>query len=85
MTAIRMLEAVLENDDEVQSPQRKRASSLRETREKKEEDGTVNGINIDDRQAVMKGISLISSHILPFSFHFFPPVSSISNTSQWSK
>ncbi|KAH7409136.1 hypothetical protein BKA64DRAFT_388271 [Cadophora sp. MPI-SDFR-AT-0126] len=63
MTAIRMLEAVLENDDEVQPPQRKRASSLREAREKKEEDGTVNGINIDDRQAVMKVVQMIRSRL----------------------
>lgn len=55
ITAIRMLEAVLENDEEPQ-PQRRRSSSLKEGREKKDEaDGSVNGINLDDRQAVTKG------------------------------
>ncbi|CZT02480.1 hypothetical protein WAI453_002057 [Rhynchosporium graminicola] len=63
MTAIRMLEAVLENDDEVQPPQRRRASSLREPREKKDDDGTVNGINIDDRQAVMKVVQMVRSRL----------------------
>jgi serine/threonine-protein kinase ULK/ATG1 len=52
ITAIRMLEAVLENDDEV-PPQRTRASSLKEG---KERDDLVNGIRLDDRQAVQKGI-----------------------------
>jgi len=55
VTAIRMLEAVLESDDEA-PPQRRRSSSLREDKESKVEgDGTVNGINLDDRQAVLKG------------------------------
>lgn len=57
VTAIRMLEAVLENDDEV-SPQRKRSGSLKEgTETKNESDGAmVNGINLEDRQAVQKGM-----------------------------
>jgi hypothetical protein len=50
-----MLEAVLENDDET-PPQRQRASSLKEGKEASDE-GPVNGINIDDRKDVMKGIS----------------------------
>ncbi|PBP19120.1 hypothetical protein BUE80_DR010076 [Diplocarpon rosae] len=62
VTAIRMLEAVLENDDEA-PPQRRRASSLREGREKKEEEDTVNGINIDDRQAVMKVVQMIRTRM----------------------
>ena len=55
ITAIRMLEAVLENDDETPS-QRQRASSLKEGKEAKIDEGPVNGINIDDRKDVMKGI-----------------------------
>lgn len=56
ITAIRMLEAVLENDDEI-PPQRARASSLKEGKESKAEaDDSVNGIRLDDRQAVIKGI-----------------------------
>jgi serine/threonine-protein kinase ULK/ATG1 len=61
VTAIRMLEAVLENDDETPT-RRNRSTSLREEREKPESDGMVNGINLDDRQAVLKGI-------LPFCFY----------------
>ncbi len=56
ITAIRMLEAVLENDDET-PPRRKRASSLKE-KENNEDDGYVNGINLDDRQSVLKGIPI---------------------------
>jgi serine/threonine-protein kinase ULK2 len=52
ITAIRMLEAVLENDDIV--PQRK-TSSRKEDRDNKTDDA-VNGINLDDRQAVEKGL-----------------------------
>jgi serine/threonine-protein kinase ULK/ATG1 len=55
ITAIRMLEAVLENDDEA-PPQRQRASSLKEGKEARADEGPVNGINIDDRKDVMKGI-----------------------------
>jgi serine/threonine-protein kinase ULK/ATG1 len=55
ITAIRMLEAVLENDDDTAPPSRPRASSLRETRADSDADGAVNGIRLDDRQAVMKG------------------------------
>jgi serine/threonine-protein kinase ULK/ATG1 len=55
ITAIRMLEAVLEDDEEPE-PRRRRSSSLKEPREKIEErDGSVNGINLDDRQDVLKG------------------------------
>lgn len=58
ITAIRMLEAVLEDDDQpAVQPQRRQSSSLREPREKKaEESAVVNGINIDDRQDVLKGM-----------------------------
>jgi len=60
ITAIRMLEAVLESDEEPPAqPQRRRSSSLREPREKKDEEtGSVNGINLDDRQDVLKGMYL---------------------------
>ena len=60
ITAIRMLEAVLENDEET-PPQRKRASSLKEGRENKaRDDGVVNGINVADIEAVKKGMSYSS-------------------------
>jgi serine/threonine-protein kinase ULK/ATG1 len=52
ITAIRMLEAVLENDEVV--PQRKRAASKSEIEVKTEE--AVNGINFDDRQDVEKSL-----------------------------
>ena len=71
ITAIRMLEAVLENDDET-PPQRQRASSLNEGKEARDE-GPVNGINIDDRKDVMKGMpqfptaSLALTNILKWS------------------
>lgn len=55
ITAIRMLEAVLENDDEA-PPQRQRASSLKEGKEARADEAPVNGINIDDRKDVLKGI-----------------------------
>lgn len=61
VTAIRMLEAVLENDED-EVPQRKRAMSLKE-RSSKSEDDTVNGIDMNDRQTVLKGKS---SHLLQF-------------------
>ena len=68
VTAIRMLEAVLEDEDEA-PPKRRRATSLREGKES-DSDGTVNGINMDDRQAVIKGISLIPFHLyLPLRFN----------------
>ncbi len=54
ITAIRMLEAVLENDDD--PPQHRRTSSLVEERDRSSEDGIVNGLNLDDRQAVLKGL-----------------------------
>jgi serine/threonine-protein kinase ULK/ATG1 len=54
ITAIRMLEAVLESDEEP-PPKRTRASSLKEGKEANEE--IVNGIRLDDRQAVLKGDS----------------------------
>lgn len=61
ITAIRMLEAVLESDDE--PAPRKRASSFREEREKSTEaESTINGINLDDRQAVLKGTLSIFFH-----------------------
>lgn len=55
VTAIRMLEAVLENDDLV--PQRRRSTSRGEDDVKADDDAAaVNGINLDDRQAVQKGL-----------------------------
>jgi serine/threonine-protein kinase ULK/ATG1 len=66
VTAIRMLEAVLEDEDEA-PPKRRRSSSLREGKEA-EGDGTINGINMDDRQAVTKGIPPISSYYIPYTF-----------------
>ncbi|KAH8820064.1 hypothetical protein F5884DRAFT_849344 [Xylogone sp. PMI_703] len=63
VTAIRMLEAVLENDEEV-SPQRKRSGSYKEDTEKSESDGaTINGINLEDRQAVQKVLSMVRSRL----------------------
>ncbi|CZR58098.1 probable Serine/threonine-protein kinase ATG1 [Phialocephala subalpina] len=63
ITAIRMLEAVLENDDDL-TPQRRRSSSLREEKVNKEEgDGTVNGIYLEDRQAVMKVVAMIKTRL----------------------
>lgn len=62
ITAIRMLEAVLENDDD-SIPQRIRSSSLREKVNKEEGNGTVNGIYIEDRQAVMKVVSMIKTRL----------------------
>lgn len=58
ITAIRMLEAVLEDDESVAAP-RRRASSLREGRETRsegEERDMVNGINVNDRRDVVKGM-----------------------------
>ena len=59
ITAIRMLEAVLENDDETPPPQRQRASSLKEGKEARVDEAPINGINIDDRKDVMKGTILL--------------------------
>jgi serine/threonine-protein kinase ULK/ATG1 len=71
ITAIRMLEAVLENDDEAPT-QRKRASSLRDEMDSKSQgDGSVNGINLDDRQAVMKSMFPLRSDQIS-SFLFLP-------------
>lgn len=55
ITAIRMLEAVLESDDEPLN-QRPRASSL-STEMKPDDGGPVNGIRVDDRRDVLKGKS----------------------------
>lgn len=49
VTAIRMLEAVLEDDEP-----NKKTSGL--TREDRSDDGSDNGINLDDREAVQKGM-----------------------------
>jgi serine/threonine-protein kinase ULK/ATG1 len=55
MTAIRMLEAVLENDDEM-LPRRRRSTTVKEEKDNSQEgDGTVNGINLGDRESVLKG------------------------------
>jgi serine/threonine-protein kinase ULK/ATG1 len=66
ITAIRMLEAVLENDDE--TPTRRRSSSLRDEKEQRPEDGMVNGINIDDRQSMLKGILPFYKILVKFTF-----------------
>jgi serine/threonine-protein kinase ULK/ATG1 len=70
ITAIRMLEAVLENDDETPT-RRNRSSSLRDEKEQRPEEGMVNGINLDDRQAVLKGILpfFFSNHLLQSRCH----------------
>jgi serine/threonine-protein kinase ULK/ATG1 len=54
ITAIRMLEAVLENDDIV--PQGKTSSRKEDRDNKTDDDAAINGINLDDRQAVEKGL-----------------------------
>ena len=54
VTAVRMLEAVLENDD--LTPLKKQPSFQKEEAENKLDDTAVNGINLDDRQAVQKGL-----------------------------
>jgi serine/threonine-protein kinase ULK/ATG1 len=54
ITAIRMLEAVLENDDIV--PHKKSSSRKEDKDSKTDDDAAVNGINLDDRQAVEKGL-----------------------------
>ncbi|KAF7956463.1 hypothetical protein EAE96_003804 [Botrytis aclada] len=59
-TAIRMLEAVLENDEELIP--RKRSSSLREDKEKSE-GGEVNGINFGDRKDVLKVLQMIRTRL----------------------
>jgi serine/threonine-protein kinase ULK/ATG1 len=65
ITAIRMLEAVLENDEETPA-KRNRSSSVREEKDNKQEnEGMVNGINLDDRQAVLKGIYQFCRFLLP--------------------
>jgi serine/threonine-protein kinase ULK2 len=53
VTAIRMLEAVLENDD---IGLQKKANIVKEEKENQLDDASVNGINLDDRQAVQKGL-----------------------------
>jgi len=63
MTAIRMLEAVLENDDEM-LPRRRRSSTVKEEKESGQEgDGTVNGINLGDRESVLKVVSMIRARL----------------------
>ncbi|KAH6672867.1 hypothetical protein B0J14DRAFT_482596 [Halenospora varia] len=62
ITAIRMLEAVLENDEE--PPQRRRSSSLRQTVDSdSDHDGAVNGIKMEDRQAVQKVVLMIRTRL----------------------
>lgn len=60
-TAIRMLEAVLENDEEVMP--RKRSSNLREEKEKSECE-EVNGLNVENRKDVLNGIYPLSRIVL---------------------
>jgi serine/threonine-protein kinase ULK/ATG1 len=67
ITAIRMLEAVLEGDDET-PPQRTRASSLSKETKPDDAESPVNGIRLDDRQAVLKGT--LDSFFLLHSFLF---------------
>ena len=70
ITAIRMLEAVLENDDDI-SPQRTRAASLKEGNDiKSEDDAPVNGIRLNDRQSVLKGDFPLPFYYLLFFFNF---------------
>ncbi|KAI9648323.1 Serine/threonine-protein kinase [Ciborinia camelliae] len=59
-TAIRMLEAVLENDEELIP--RKRSSILREDKEKFD-GGEVNGINFGDRKDVLKVLQMIRTRL----------------------
>ncbi|KAH8598141.1 hypothetical protein B0O99DRAFT_650487 [Bisporella sp. PMI_857] len=61
ITAIRMLEAVLEDDEEVPA-QRPRASSL-SMEMKPDDDGSVNGIKPEDRKDVQKVISMIQNRL----------------------
>ena len=63
VTAIRMLEAVLENDEEI-PPQRQRASSLSHE-SKPDDDDSVNGIRVDDRKDILKG-RLLPGHFTGF-------------------
>ncbi|TAQ85861.1 hypothetical protein B7494_g5804 [Chlorociboria aeruginascens] len=64
ITAIRMLEAVLENDDETPAA-RQRASSLREETAKTNEDALINGINLKDRQDVSKEVvSMVRARLM---------------------
>jgi len=64
VTAIRMLEAVLETDEEV-VPHRKRSSSLKD--DSTTDEKSVNGINPGDRQDVLKGMCLQISFLCKFS------------------
>ncbi|QSZ29798.1 hypothetical protein DSL72_004316 [Monilinia vaccinii-corymbosi] len=59
-TAIRMLEAVLDNDEELIP--RKRSSSLREDRERYES-GEINGINVGDRKDVLNVLKMIRTRL----------------------
>jgi serine/threonine-protein kinase ULK/ATG1 len=75
ITAIRMLEAVLENDDLV--PPRKTSSRKEDVDSKIDDDVAINGINLDDRQAVEKGLQFHDSasvkNLLTFySGHYGP-------------
>lgn len=61
VTAIRMLEAVLEDEDEA-LPKRKRSTSVREGKDG-EGDETVNGLSRDDRQAVLKVLTMVRARL----------------------
>ncbi|KAL3428271.1 hypothetical protein PVAG01_01780 [Phlyctema vagabunda] len=66
VTAIRMLEAVLENDDEDEddsASQPKRTPNLRAQKDNMSDDSQVSGINLDDREAVQKVISTIRTRL----------------------
>ncbi|PQE26027.1 Serine threonine- kinase atg1 protein [Rutstroemia sp. NJR-2017a BBW] len=60
-TAIRMLEAILENDEDLIP--RKRSSSLREDKDKEKTEGEVNGILVGDRKDVLKVLQMIRTRL----------------------
>ncbi len=62
ITAIRMLEAVLENDEIM--PPRKSSARKDDRDTRTDDDAAINGINLDDRQAVEKGLQLHHSTLV---------------------
>jgi serine/threonine-protein kinase ULK2 len=63
ITAIRMLEAVLENDDIV--PRRKTGARKEDRDNRADDAAAVSSINLDDRQAVEKGVENYQSILVP--------------------
>ncbi|RDL41406.1 Pkinase-domain-containing protein [Venustampulla echinocandica] len=61
ITALRMLEAVLENDDVI--PQIRRSSGGSERDIQQESDAAINGIKVEDREAVQKVTSMIRTRL----------------------